>query len=135
MPDLSLPAALTWLAARDPAALPVAAPGAVDADPEALRLLDRLGDALDRAPPGVLAAPGAAERMARLLPQLGTARRLLLLDLFGPGGADAVTSAPDGGAFLRADVGALARRAVAERVFSPERAARLRADLAEEGAS
>lgn len=129
MPDLSLPAAIGWLAARDPAALPVASPGAADADPEALRLLQKLGDTLDRAPPGVLSALDAAARMARLLPQLGTARRLMLLDHFGPDGAEALFSAPDGGPFLRAEVAALARRGIAGRVFAPERVAGLKRTL------
>lgn len=128
MPDLSLPAAIGWLAARDPAAMPVASPGAVDADPEALRLLQKLGDTMDRAPPGVLSDLDAAARMARLLPHLGTARRLMLLEFFGPDGADALFAAPGGG-FLRAEVAALARRGIAERVFAPERVAGLKAAL------
>jgi hypothetical protein len=128
VPDLSQPAVLGWLAARDPAALPVAEPGSVDGDPEALRLLAVLGHALDRAPPAVLADPGAAARMARLMGALGTARRLLLLEHLGPEGAEALFAAPDG-AFLRAEVAALARRGVAARVLSTERAASLAATL------
>lgn len=139
MPDLSMPAAVGWLAARDPAALAVARPGAVDADSEALRLLASLGDAMDRAgarPPGDILAgrPDAAARMARLLPQIGAARRLMLLDLFGPAGAAAVLSARDGGGFLRAEVAALARRGVAERALSLDRAAAMVETLKGEGA-
>ena len=46
MPDLSMPAAVGWLAARDPAALAVVRPGAVDADAEALRRLAVRVDAI-----------------------------------------------------------------------------------------
>ena len=143
MPDLSHHSTLAWLRARDPGAAALARPGPADADAAALKAVLRLGTLLDRAAEAdavalaeALCRPETAAAMRRVLPQLGVARRLRLLEWFAgsgglPHGRVLVAALGDGpdGAFQRAELAALERRAVLERLFAPERVAEVRAAM------
>lgn len=147
MPDLDHAAVSGWLSARDPVAAALARPGPVDADDRALAALLRLGVALDKAAERDAAALAEAlceeetsVRLRSALAQIGTARRLRLLEWLGeaglPNGRALLAAMGDGpgGAFQRAELAALERRAILARVFAPERVAELRAACAEAGA-
>lgn len=147
MPDLDHAAVSGWLLARDPEAAALARLGPVDADERALAALLRLGVALDKAAErdatvlvDALCEPETSARLRSVLAQIGTARRLRLLEWLGEAGLPngralvaAMGNGPDG-AFQRAELAVLRRRAVLARVFAPGRIAELRAACAEAGA-
>lgn len=144
MPDLDYAAVSGWLRGRDPGAAALARPGPVDADDRALAALLRLGVALDRAAErdaadlaDMLCGPETAALLRQVLAQIGMARRLRLLEWLGeaglPNNQAIVAAMGDGsdGAFQRAELAALERRAILARVFAPERVAELRVACAE----
>lgn len=146
MPDLTHAAAVRWLHARDADAAALARPGPVDAHAPALAALLHLGSLLDEAAecsPAALSAalrqPEVGARLRQTLPQIGMARRLRLLEWFDdaglPGHEAIVATMGDGpdGAFQRAELTALERRAILARIFSPERVAELRTACGEAG--
>ena len=147
MPDLSPNAVSDWLRERDPevALLPLLGP--VDADPDVLRTMLRLGELLERALvsdaerlSARLCHPATRINLTAALAQSGMARRLRLLAWFGDDGLperDAVLAAAMGdgpdGEFIRHELTALQRRAALARIYAPERIQMLLAACRSEG--